>query len=30
MGFLAQNISPNVEQWELEEEQYLNSVLSGL
>jgi DHA2 family multidrug resistance protein len=30
MGFLAQNISPNIEQWELEEEQFLNSLLSRL
>src|ERR1700746_4115366 len=30
MGFLAQNISPNVEEWELEEEAFLKSVLSSL
>src|ERR1700741_2129923 len=30
MGFLAQNLSPNVEQWELEEEAFLKSVLSSL
>ena len=30
MGFLAQNISPNVEEWELEEERFLNSLLSRL
>src|SRR5271168_5368322 len=30
MGFLAQNISPRIEQWELEEEKYLNSILSSL
>lgn len=30
MGFLAQNISPNVEEWELEEERFLNSLLSKL
>ena len=30
MGFLAQNISPNVEEWELEEEAFLKSTLSRL
>ncbi len=30
MGFLAQNISPNVEEWELEEEAFLKSILSTL
>src|ERR1700751_3975189 len=30
MGFLAQNLSPNVEQWELEEEAFLKSVLASL
>jgi DHA2 family multidrug resistance protein len=30
MGFLAQNISPNLEEWELEEEAFLKSILSTL
>src|SRR6202046_4457418 len=30
MGFLAPNISPTAERWELEEQQFLNSILSGL
>jgi MFS transporter, DHA2 family, multidrug resistance protein len=30
MGFLAQNISPNAERWELEEDRFLNSILSSL
>ena len=30
MGFLAQNLSPNVEEWELEEEAFLKSTLSKL
>lgn len=30
MGFLAPNISPTVERWELEEERFLDSILSGL
>src|ERR1700739_1574113 len=30
MGFLAQNISPNLEEWELEEEAFLKSILSKL
>ncbi len=30
MGFLAQNLSPNVEEWELEEEAFLKSILSKL
>jgi DHA2 family multidrug resistance protein len=30
MGFLAQNISPNREDWELEEEAFLKSILSTL
>jgi DHA2 family multidrug resistance protein len=30
MGFLAPNISPNVERWELEEEAFLKSTLSQL
>src|ERR1700723_4393315 len=30
MGFLAQNISPNLEEWELEEEAFLKSILSAL
>ena len=30
MGFLAQNISPNVEEWEQEEEAFLKSILSKL
>ena len=30
MGFLTQNLSPNLEQWELEEERFLKSILSQL
>jgi MFS transporter, DHA2 family, multidrug resistance protein len=30
MGFLAQNISPNAERWELEEDRFLKSVVSSL
>jgi DHA2 family multidrug resistance protein len=30
MGFLTPNLSPNVEQWELEEEAFLKSTLSSL
>src|SRR5271154_7262461 len=30
MGYLAGNLSPNAERWELEEQQFLNSILSTL